>query len=186
MSLGKVKGGRNFQFSERDFSSQEKIHAVYFSFQNKVPLKIAWVLPRETHLLEYEDTTRFAGGTCTIYCYMLTKKNNNNNFCELLEIISILYVHTYGASQVAPVVKSPPASAGDRCKRHGFDSWVGMIPWRRKWQPTPVFFTGESRGQRSPAGYSPWGCEESDMTEHLSTHTCTRMYAHTCVYLLIS
>ena len=45
MSLGKVKGGRNFQFSEHDFSNQGKIHAVYFSFQNEVHLKIAEVLP---------------------------------------------------------------------------------------------------------------------------------------------
>ena len=40
-------------------------------------------------------------------------------------------------------------------KRHGFDPWVGKIPWRRKWQPSPVFLPGESNGQRSLAGYSP-------------------------------
>ena len=40
-----------------------------------------------------------------------------------------------------------------------FDSWVGKIPWRRKWQPTPVFLPGESHGQRSLAGYNPWGCK---------------------------
>ena len=40
---------------------------------------------------------------------------------------------------------------------HGFDSWIGKIPWRRKWQPTPVFLPGESHGQRKLAGYSPWG-----------------------------
>ena len=44
-------------------------------------------------------------------------------------------------------------------------SWVGKIPWRRAWQPTPVFLPGESLGQRSPEGYSPWGHKESDMTE---------------------
>ena len=38
-------------------------------------------------------------------------------------------------------------------------SWVRMIPWRRKWQPTPVFLPGESYGQRSLAGYSPWGSQ---------------------------
>ena len=42
--------------------------------------------------------------------------------------------------------------------------------WGRKWQPTPVFLPGESHGQRSLAGYSPWGRKESDMTERLS-HT---------------
>ena len=47
-------------------------------------------------------------------------------------------------------------------------SWIGKIPWRRKWQPTPVFFPGESHGQRSLVGYSPWGLKESDMTERLT------------------
>ena len=42
-----------------------------------------------------------------------------------------------------------------RSKRLGFDPWVGKIPWRRKWQPTPIFLPGESHGQRSLAGYSP-------------------------------
>ena len=46
-----------------------------------------------------------------------------------------------------------------RSKRHGFDSWVWKIPWRRRWQPTPVFLPGESHGQRSVAGYSPCGCK---------------------------
>ena len=41
-------------------------------------------------------------------------------------------------------------------------------PWRRKCQPTPVFLPGESHGQRSLAGYSPWGSKESDMTEQLT------------------
>ena len=40
------------------------------------------------------------------------------------------------------------------------------IPWRRVWQPTPVFLPGEFHGQRSLEGYSPVGCKESDTTEH--------------------
>ena len=48
-----------------------------------------------------------------------------------------------------------------------FDLWVGKIPWRRKWQPTPVFLPGESHGGRSLVGYSPWGRKESDTTELL-------------------
>ena len=49
-----------------------------------------------------------------------------------------------------------------------FDPWVGKIPWRREWQPTPVFLPGESHGQRSLVGYNPWGCKELDMTEQLT------------------
>ena len=56
-------------------------------------------------------------------------------------------------------------------RRPGLDPWVGKIPWRRKWQPTPVSLPGEFHGQRSLAGYSPWGFKESDMTEQLNQHT---------------
>ena len=52
-----------------------------------------------------------------------------------------------------------------RHKRHGFNPWLGKIPWRRKWQPTPVFLPGESHGQRSLVGYGPYGHKESDTTE---------------------
>ena len=48
--------------------------------------------------------------------------------------------------------------------------WVGKIPWRKKWQPTPVFFPGKSNGQRSLVGCSPWGHEESDTAEQLPFH----------------
>ena len=51
-----------------------------------------------------------------------------------------------------------------------FDSWVGKIPWRREWQPTPVFLPGEFHGQRSLVGYSSSGHKELDTTEQL-THT---------------
>ena len=43
------------------------------------------------------------------------------------------------------------------CRRHRFNSWAGKIPWRRKWQPTPVFLPGDSHGQKSLVGYSPRG-----------------------------
>ena len=55
-----------------------------------------------------------------------------------------------------------------QCRRHTrcrFDPWIGKIPWRREWQPTPVFLPGESHGQGSQAGYSPGGCKKLDMTE---------------------
>ena len=51
--------------------------------------------------------------------------------------------------------------------RPSFDPWVGKIPWRREWQPASVFLPGESHGQRSLVGYSPWGHKESDTTEWL-------------------
>ena len=52
-------------------------------------------------------------------------------------------------------------------RRHGFNSWVRKILWRRKWQPVPVFLLGTFHGQRSLVGYSPWGPKELDVTEHI-------------------
>ena len=49
--------------------------------------------------------------------------------------------------------------------RCGFNFWVGNIPWRSLWYPTPVILPGESHGQRSLGGYSPQGHKESDMTD---------------------
>ena len=57
----------------------------------------------------------------------------------------------------------------DQCRKLGFNPWVGKIPWRSKWQPAPVFLSGKSHGQRSLVGYHPWGCKESDLTEHVCT-----------------
>ena len=50
-------------------------------------------------------------------------------------------------------------------RRCGFDPWVGKTPWRRTWQPTPVFLPRESHGQRSLAGYNAQGHKELDTTE---------------------
>ena len=57
-----------------------------------------------------------------------------------------------------------------KVRRCGFNPLVGKIPWRRKWQPIPVFLPGKSHGQRSLAGYSPWDHKESDVTKRLSVH----------------
>ena len=55
----------------------------------------------------------------------------------------------------------------------GFDPWFWKVSCRRKWQPTPVFLPRKSHEQRSLAGYSPWGCKELDMTEHIHTQELT-------------
>ena len=54
------------------------------------------------------------------------------------------------------VVKNPPAKSGDIRDMDSIPG-LGRFPWRRKWQPTPVFFTEESYGQRSFMDYIPWG-----------------------------
>ena len=60
--------------------------------------------------------------------------------------------------------KESACNAGDL----GSHAWVGKIPWRREWQPTPVFLPGESHRQRSLVDYSPWGRKESDTTKQLT------------------
>ena len=45
-----------------------------------------------------------------------------------------------------------------QCGRPGFSPWIGKIPWRREWLPTPVFQPRKFHGEGSLAGYSPWGC----------------------------
>ena len=55
------------------------------------------------------------------------------------------------------------------CNKHEINPPVYLV-WRRQWHPTPVLLPGKSRGQRSLVGGSPWGHEESDMTERLHFH----------------
>ena len=79
--------------------------------------------------------------------------------------------HCCRASLVAQSVKKKKkkkstCNAGDhlQCRKHGFEIWVGKIPYRRERLPTPAFLPGEFHGQRSLVGYSPWGRKEWDMT----------------------
>ena len=68
--------------------------------------------------------------------------------------------HSLRASLITQLVKNLPAIQ---------KTWVRSLgwgdPWRRVWQPTPVFLPGKSHRQRSLVGYSPWGHKELDMTE---------------------
>ena len=63
-----------------------------------------------------------------------------------------------------------------RLRRHGFNPWFRKIPWRRAWQPTPIFLPGKSHGQRSLAGYSPKCHKELDMTKHAKNIVLIEFY----------
>ena len=73
----------------------------------------------------------------------------------------------------------PGGSDGRVClqwERLRFNHWVGKIPWRTKWQPTPIILVWKIPWWRSLAGYNPWGCKESGMTEQLSLiHTTNKI-----------
>ena len=82
------------------------------------------------------------------------------------------------ASQVALEVKNPSANAED-IRDVGLIPGLGRFPWRRAWQPTPVFLPGESHGQRSLVGYSSWA--------HRVRHNCSNLaYSHTHTHTLLS
>ena len=100
-----------------------------------------------------------------------------------------LYIHTlHTHTHTRTCMRSPGGSDSKESICNSGDLsliQVGKIPWRRKWQPTPVFLPGESHGQRSLVCYSPWGRKESDMTEWLILtlymHTCTHTHTHTYI-----
>ena len=80
------------------------------------------------------------------------------NFCSLNIPIMVDF-------KLIRTLPNEQLGSDDHTKRRRFNPWVKKILWRRKWQPTPVFLPGKSHGQRSLAGYSPWGHKESDTTE---------------------
>ena len=77
------------------------------------------------------------------------------------------HVYIWVRSQASVVALAGKESACNAENTRGMDSIPGS--GRRKWQPTPGSLRGKSHGQRSLAGYSPWDCKESDMTEQLIT-----------------
>ena len=66
-----------------------------------------------------------------------------------------------------------------------FNPWVGKIPWRKEWQPTPVFLPGESHGQRSLVDYSPCGRRETDMTEQLTQHRMLYFVSYDTIKIMV-
>ena len=96
----------------------------------------------------------------SLYLLYLTQISTNTILEILLFDISLSTAHiSLGGSDD----KASTYSAGDL----SLIPAAGRFPWRKKWQPTPVFLPGKSHGQRSLAGYSPWGGKESDTTERL-------------------
>ena len=99
------------------------------------------------------------------YCRLITTVSTWRNSvleCRIPSYSRMLLQYITMESNMYKCMGFPHGSVGKiclQCRRPGFDSWVGKTPWRRKWQSTPVFLPGKSHGERSLAGYSPWGCK---------------------------
>ena len=110
--------------------------------------------------------------------------NQKSSFKEMLKVLEIegaeqypfitilmkILLKIFVLIQVVLSGKEPTCKCR-RLKRHGFDPWVGRIPWRMEWQPTPVFSTRESHELKSLKGYRPWSHKELNTTEAIE-HAC--------------
>ena len=91
-----------------------------------------------------------------------------------------------------PILWSSGKESTCWCRRCRFNPWVEKIPWRKKWQPIPVFLPGKLRGQMSLVSYSPRGHKELNTTEWLSmhafntAHTLGSISTHMFRYFLIN
>ena len=124
------------------------IASIFFSFilLNAFQLSINWnvFLPRNSECLRGSH-----GVPCVWECAEVLGAPCSWGWAEYLK-----GHHAFGGHPVmAQMIRNPPAK-----QEAWFSPWVGKIPWRREWQPTPVFLPGKSCGQRSLASYSPWGC----------------------------
>ena len=98
------------------------------------------------------------------------------SYCTFIPTFNPLLEFTR-ASKVMLIVKNLPANAEDI--RDRFNPWVGKIPWRRIWQPPPVFLPGESHGQRSLAGCTVHRVAKSEtQLKQFSTQTTNRISKH--------
>ena len=115
------------------------------------------------------DRTSYSPGKqdCPSTCYL--EFSVTSILSPHLFIYSISHLHHDGIKHIYLILCAQVAQCKEstcQCRRCRFNPQVRKIPLSRKWQPTPVFLPGESHGQRRLVGYSPWGCKESDTTEH--------------------
>ena len=156
------------------------VHQLYFNFLKKD--KNTALFPAELTMISDSFYSHMGVGTRSrTFCPPCAKILQSSRTCSLPSNFcmfnttfchsysSLIWIHRNDASagvfkinngRPSLVVKNLPANA----ENAEFSSWVRKIPWRREWQPTPVFLPGKSHGQRSLMGYSPWGHKELDMT----------------------
>ena len=153
-----MKGGSSSRWQSRRWSSRSHgsveytVRRINFNYSESLQKKSIWVIVQSE--------------SPNLPCFKLDCKCSwiiGALSCGRQWFTSHRFSSLISISQVALVVKEP--TCWYRCKSCGFDPWVRKIRWRRARRPTPVLLPGESHGQRSLVGYSPWGLKESDMTK---------------------
>ena len=132
------------------------------------------ILLMKSQRLGNDETIRFQVERKMDFTTFYFERRQVSCFQYLLSVLNLQYgdriLQFHSILRIANRVEETSLVAHDKnpicqCRRCRFDPWVGKIPCRRKWQRTPVFLPGESHGQRRLAGYSPWGCKESNTTQ---------------------
>ena len=95
--------------------------------------------------------------TKNIHCRVIGHSPKTQINLHIHQCNNILIIHSASMGFPGGTSGKEPVCQYRRHKRCSFSPWVGKIPWRRAWQPTPGFLPGEPHGQRSLVGYSPWG-----------------------------
>ena len=131
-----------------------------YKFLHRLIFSFLFVINPEVELLGHVITMftilsngQIAFNSCCTILY-------SHQQCVMVSILGTLVIVRNFDSLVAQMVKCLP-----EMRRPGFNPWVRKIPWRRKWQPTPVLLPRKFHGLRSRVGYSPWGRKKSDRTE---------------------
>ena len=140
--------------------------------ESSVGSELIWTEP-DTHKAKETYQANVSSAAWGLHDCSFLNRNKMPLFCNLRSLKNPDELRDF----LSAVVGFPGGSSGKehacQCrkhKRHRFNPWVGKIPWRRAWQPNPVFLPGESHGQ-SLVDYSPYSHRESDMTEYTHMHT---------------
>ena len=131
----------------------------------------AWPFLQPSTQVVLASPVHLASGNYDGHRDVLARPSIKERFVQNARSAAIRYTWSIGPSGL-PFTSDkgfPGGSDGkaSACSAGDLGSIPGLMPWIRKWQPTPVLLTGKFNGQRSLVGYSPWGWKESDTTEQL-------------------